>query len=438
MRCLCLVLATLLSAWLLATPAQAQESVDECPNPEGWKPTEAELDAILKEHAQWLEAEGWKDSTIPGKANFCEAILSRASLSEANLSRANLNEADLSEADLMRANLTGTDLRAANLAFANLRGADLAYSNLKNADLFAVDLAGATLFRSDLRGANLADARLTDTDLSAANLQDADLSRTLLRGAQLRGTILQNAKLTLADLSEAYYSPRPAPPHPDLYGLRGLTRVVLPLEGIEAFSGLRTLLKQRGLHGLAREATFNIEYSKTRILLGARKDNLPAFIEGSLRLIFFEWTNGYGLFPFRSLYMITALVLLLAPIYFIALKSGKIFRIWPDGHVRPSRKMPSYEIYEDVVPSNRIETVQPKDPISSMSLSLYFSLLSAFRIGWGSLNISIWLEYLQAEQYELRAVGWPRVLAGIQSWTSLYLLLLAVGKFFGLDIDWDE
>ena len=47
MRCLCLVLAALLSAWLLATHANAQDA-DECPNPEGWKPTEAELQASLQ------------------------------------------------------------------------------------------------------------------------------------------------------------------------------------------------------------------------------------------------------------------------------------------------------------------------------------------------------------------------------------------------------
>ncbi len=64
-------------------------------------------------------------------------------------------------------------------------------------------------------------------------------------------------------------------------------------------------------------------------------------------------------------------------------------------------------------------------------VAFYFSLLSAFQIGWREFNVGSWISRLQPREYTLRATGWVRVVAGIQSLLSVYLLALSVLTYFG-------
>jgi hypothetical protein len=68
---------------------------------------------------------------------------------------------------------------------------------------------------------------------------------------------------------------------------------------------------------------------------------------------------------------------------------------------------------------------------SILSLGLYFSLLSAFSLGWRDLTVGTWISRLQPREYILRATGWVRVVAGLQSLLSIYLLALWVLTYFG-------
>jgi hypothetical protein len=68
---------------------------------------------------------------------------------------------------------------------------------------------------------------------------------------------------------------------------------------------------------------------------------------------------------------------------------------------------------------------------SLLSLGLYFSFLSAFSLGWRELNVGTWIARMQPREYVLRATGWVRTVAGIQSLLSVYLLALWVLTYFG-------
>lgn len=61
----------------------------------------------------------------------------------------------------------------------------------------------------------------------------------------------------------------------------------------------------------------------------------------------------------------------------------------------------------------------------------YFSLISAFDIGFPEINLGRWLRLLPRTEYELKAKGWARTVAGIQSLISLYLVTLWVLSYFG-------
>ena len=63
--------------------------------------------------------------------------------------------------------------------------------------------------------------------------------------------------------------------------------------------------------------------------------------------------------------------------------------------------------------------------------SLYFSLLSAFHLGWRELNVGAWIARIQPREYMLRATGWVRTVSGLQSLLSVYLLALWVLTYFG-------
>src|SRR6476620_499201 len=57
---------------------------------------------------------------------------------------------------------------------------------------------------------------------------------------------------------------------------------------------------------------------------------------------------------------------------------------------------------------------------------LFFSVLSAFHIGWKELSVGSWIARLNPYEYTLKATGWVRTISGVQSLISVYLLALAI------------
>jgi hypothetical protein len=69
--------------------------------------------------------------------------------------------------------------------------------------------------------------------------------------------------------------------------------------------------------------------------------------------------------------------------------------------------------------------------LAAILRAAYFSLLSAFHIGWRELNVGAWIARTQPREYALRASGWVRVVSGVQSLLSVYLLAIWVLTYFG-------
>jgi hypothetical protein len=68
---------------------------------------------------------------------------------------------------------------------------------------------------------------------------------------------------------------------------------------------------------------------------------------------------------------------------------------------------------------------------TALGWAAYFSLLSAFHIGFREFNVGTWLSRLQAHEYALKPVGWVRVVSGAQSLISVYLLAIWALTYFG-------
>jgi len=493
LRFLSLVISTNL-VLAVAIPVQAQEvegkHMETCPLPRGWDPMK-DLLRILAEHREWVAR--WKDNNFSqewladhpeGRANLCNADLGGAQLNQTDLSGAQLNQANLSGAQLNQAFLSWTELNYTNLGGAqlnqaNLSGAKLNYAflslaqlnhsymfraqlnhailnlaqlnqaDMREAQLNYTDLSEAQLIHSDIRkaqlshsaliGANLnqadmREAQLNYTDLSEAQLDQANLSRAQLNQANLTQSSLKDTHLAEVNLTGATYAPASLPPDAYVVDIRGLQTAVFPKGREIGLVQLRELFQKAGLRDLEREATYALESNRT--WHAVTDGNLLDALEGDFRFIAFDLTTGYGLHPGRALGIIVLFGIALTCVYTWVIclpprrpnPASGIYRIWPTDRIEVSRNQAKLANSAKV---ERLYRDGYSHGWSALGYAAYFSLLSAFHIGWRDLNVGTWIARIQAREYTLRATGWVRVVSGLQSLLSVYLLAIWALTYFG-------
>lgn len=342
------------------------------------------------------------------------------------------NPRDTRKANLCKARLGGLALRGVNLNRADLREADLTSTDLKNATLMEADLSKSRLTRTVLYNA----------DLSGTNLQGADLRGADLRKAYLIGTELQGANLGGAQLAKAIYEPDPE-------SLPVIGSLALPTTGLEELQffyspagllALREALKKAGLRTQESQITYAIRHTKR--LQMWKKGDLPDKSESLFNLVAFELPCDYGMSPGRPLKILGGSIGLFALLYMVALFTARgdsgIWMVWLSDRVHKS---------ESEANPTRVTSTFLFSPLkmwaagrwqrglarglSVLLIGLYFSLLSAFSLGWRELNVGTWIARVQPREYTLRATGWVRTVSGLQSLLSVYLLALWVLTYFG-------
>jgi hypothetical protein len=309
---------------------------------------------------------------------------------------------------------------------------------LTRADLRAADLHAAKLLKAAMFSAKLSKSNLTRADLTGADLTGADLS-----GADLFKTTLEFAKFTRTNLTGALYEPASAPARGHLSGMVGLETVVFGRGEHSGLVLLQKALQEAGLREFEREVTFALEKGKTGHALAGHGDDAiydkgklikkdtGSVVDGTFRRIFFEWTTGYGLYYGRPILILFGLIGIMTFIYLPVVswpwssesESG-IFRIKTMGRIE--RTDNGFEIADDEA-AERLGVTG----FDAVRYAFYFSLLSAFHIGWRDLNVGSWLTRLQSREYALRARGWVRVVSGAQSLVSVYLLAMWALTYFG-------
>jgi hypothetical protein len=326
-------------------------------------------------------------------------------------------------------------LEGANLDSAPLEGAELWYANLKgavlqNAKLQEAILQGANLDGAELSSACLENAALADAHLKRAKLWDANLKGAVLQSANLKGanfsseTNLEGAYLLGANLEGVNYEAM-IDRLPDIVGIAYANNIekmrfnYLP----SAMNELKRAFKKHGLRQQEREITYAIKHSER---LNWWRDG--KYIESLFSLVFFEWPVQYGLNPGRALIALISAIFIFSIAYLAILinpsRRNTIWRILP----RERIEMTGYRaiLAEDA----QIERLKPKS-WSVITYALYFSLLSAFHIGWRELNVGNWISRIQPVSYTLQATGWVRTVSGVQSLISVYLLAIWALTYFG-------
>jgi uncharacterized protein YjbI with pentapeptide repeats len=438
---LAVVLLVLIATFAQNTGGKTQpdEKVWTWKNSEGEVETAEALNRILNEHALWISFHTSRGSP----ADLKGADLSRAGLNGVNLENANLNSAILGAADLSGAylagvDLRGADLRQADLSNANLSEADLSIAGRRGLEIFPArlghaNLSHATLFRANLSNAQLDGANLTNAaELREANLVHANLDRANLSGANLIQANLSNAYLHdaklddanfyLTILSGAYYEPKS---NPDVTGIAYARDLEFVTYG-ENSGPLFQLRKQFQDNGF-REAERKITYALNR-----RRAQSDSPAERWFKTIAFDWTCQYGMSPGRALRIWLTLFLLCCIIYavFIHLpgKSG-LYRV---------AKTQKDEPDEQIVPRQILSRPRWLIPLRLLTCesrviywAVFFSLMSAFNIGFRQIDFGRWLRLLPRTEFDLKAKGWMRTIAGFQSLISVYLITLWALSYFG-------
>jgi uncharacterized protein YjbI with pentapeptide repeats/phosphatidylserine/phosphatidylglycerophosphate/cardiolipin synthase-like enzyme len=419
--------------------------IEACDSPfEGRHVSEFALKTILQDHAEWLDAYGdrWATATAqkdPHRANLCGAELTGEHLLGADLRYANLNgavikgallngvdlrSAEMAAADLREAILLATDLSEAHLPAADFRKSRLVSTNLNEAVLTRVRMEGAMVRDSNLRGAKMQGAEMRGALFQNTVLADAQLNGADLSEAAFENATLNNVSMAHADIRKVKYEPVPNL-LPNISGMaqaHGLAELMFSSSPQGLFE-LRAAFKNAGLRDAERELTYAIKHSQR---LQSAKSGPGSKIDSWFNYVAFELTTEWGHAPERSLIVLLGLIPLFTLVYMYALiKPGKdgIWRRWHEDRVRQD------------LGGDELDGPLKLRWYRAIGLGFYFSILSAFHIGWKDLNVGMWIAKVQRCEYILVGSGWVRMLSGVQSLISVYLLAIWVLTYFGRPFD---
>jgi hypothetical protein len=270
-------------------------------------------------------------------------------------------------------------------------------------------------------------------------------------------------------LQDAVYEPNPDPEKlPDFWTLahhRNRLDTLVFRYSPAALMALRKAFKEGGMRTQERQLTYAIERTKRQQdwdpswHAHGRKDERQwrgkawGKLESLFKLVAFELTSNYGMSHGRPLKILLVSILAFSWVYMAAFwglfttrgRAG-IWATWPpdrvyqqegleeEGEAPPTRVTRTF-----ILPRGRAWVARQQRPcwgallrgFSILSLGLYFSLLSASSLGWRDITVGTWISRLQPREYILRATGWVRVVAGLQSLLSIYLLALWLLTYFG-------
>jgi uncharacterized protein YjbI with pentapeptide repeats len=420
----------------------------------------AELKTILDRAYNWH----WSGGKTGARADLSGADLSGCDLSgasmravilkRANLALTDLRNADLTFADLSNANLTSSDARGATMTARDLRGALLSFTRLEGAWLtnaklsssfFHANLTGADLLSADLSGALIMDSNLTGAHLNVANLS----------GAVLLDTELTGADFVSADLNGTDWEPKSNPmisaamsgvalaQHLELLTYRQNPNPLVQLRRGFEEAGFRSqerkityVLRHRQSQDKLGEALgYTFSHPALRRLIpknwhqfaeaysnyhrgpeGSRYSNLAlSWLDYVFDKVMFDFTCRYGVEPNRCLKLGAWLWLCLVGVYLLLMHLRGRSGIYCVKNQEPAQRAPrKVRIhFRRISVRGRWKPVRYSFRLLRLEwrllrAAIFFSLMSAFNIGFRDINFGRWLRLLTKREYDLKPVSWAR------------------------------
>jgi len=242
---------------------------------------------------------------------------------------------------------------------------------------------------------------------------------------------LSGADLNHSDLNGAYLDldPDSVPKATEVYNAQNLWLVRFH-DDQAGLVKLRSEFKDLGLRAQESQLTYAIRRSELSRKDDDSGDYVHSWSERALNTVLFDWTCQYGMSPGQPLLIVAGLAMIFSIAYIFAQldpgPDGGIWAVWDEKGIGGSKE-PQQLTYG--FPNARSE-------MGFLWLAIYFSLLSALRIGWSGLNFGTWLTRIQRRDYTLQATGWVRTVSGIQSLISVYLVALAILTYFGTPFEY--
>jgi hypothetical protein len=363
----------------------------------------------------------------------------------------------------------GKELVGAKMWWPDLEGIYWEGANWRGADLLGAKLTSAFLRDAHLDDTNLATAHLDGAELEGASLRNANLVYADLRRANLRNAELSGAFLGGAKLGGANFEPKSIPELMGIAAANGLEDLTYKFNP-SALVLLRKQLTDGGYREQQRKITYALKRREAefcragctlrrlpelnglgepvgpngppRAILWSSDSNLANCGSFILSTVFFDWTCQYGLNPGRLLILGLLLWLLCSLLYFVCIHtSGEtgLYRVYgPSIDENPSARQ---RVVRILSPGNE-QTGRAQRFLRFfwhewllLRTSMFFSLMSAFNIGFREIDFGRWLRLLTRQEFDIKAVGWARVVAGWQSLISMYLIALWVLTYFGRPFD---
>ncbi len=453
------------SAWLtpvLVAPPPTGESEGlfqvKCSGPwNGVTLTQAQLDQVLSEHKAWLDAATSQHLLIsivrldpyepikvyPTEENFAEKGYAsplppstngppvpypeegRADLCGARIVGLTFRRADLRYARLMGARIISSDLNGVNFGWGNLEMVGIWEMDRGNdqriGSFHAADLKSAIFTDSNFRGWSFTDSDARFAHISGTNFADTVFDDANLGGIQIDNVDLSNASLKNTNLAHATLNIQPGHlPQPEsLRDAQSLTSVTANGGAQATLAELRDKLDSLKMSVPAAEINYAINH-QANMYEASRETARSHFLQTQLNWLLLGVPYEYGLRPERLLIAVGLVILSFWLLYLYA-----IFRSELDNSIWIARPAPRSDASGDKTRATRLMRTN----CNPFFHALWFSVLSAFRIGWGNVSVGEWIARLQTRGYEFHAVGWPRTVAGMQSLLSVYLLALAISKY---------
>ncbi|MFH1058994.1 MAG: pentapeptide repeat-containing protein [Pseudomonadota bacterium] len=380
--------------------------------------SETDLNRIIASHEAWVKEVWTAYSSGPKTRRYLNLIIQkmdqesfnkaykikRADFSGANLRGADLRLRDLRLAKFCDADMEGIHLEGANLEYASMVGAKLYKADLRNTKFIALDASRANFCEADCNGAVFTQAKLVNANFYNCRLQNTQFYDSDLTGASFA---MANMDGVVFDID-----PKALPSPLFISTAQNLDKLTYNHSPV-GLAGLRNTFIAYGLRQSERELTYAIKSNEI-----IKDNDVLNFIPQLL----FGVTCGWGLYPIQPVLYLLYLIIPFALIYLVSLYvkgGGCIWRSWQPDRIR---------LDEGTDTPESIKSLTWK---YKLAYSFYFSVLSAFRFGWRDLNVGTWMSHMQPREYLLRATGWVRLVSGIQSVISLYLVALAVLTYFG-------
>jgi Pentapeptide repeats (8 copies) len=356
------------------------------------------------------------------------------------------DDADKSQSDPP---MKGANLAHANLSDISLRGINFSGSDLTCANLINSTLDGVILDEARLEGALFQDVREAEgarfnwvsaagADFSRANLKKSsfDYAKSL-SGATFTDANVTDASFAAANLTDAFWSPVSAPTPSKIaraIGLETLTPAPFGREDTPSLAGLQLLareLRKAGESSAKDKVTRAYEAAETRRMwaegeIGSLDGATTLVLAGWRRFTWGALTN-YGLAPSRALVALAFLAFAFSPLYwaiipFNGARSNLLYYIRPKGSLDKNGIIRS---------DDTVEGIDAPNETRRAARALVASCESALNVGFGEVKLAEWLGRLRPTEEEITQVGWPRVVAGIQSLTATIVFILWVWCLLG-------